>query len=72
MPLLAVSPRHSWAQAAPALLDEAFDRNVLWICKHDPSLVEEYEAAGQKVGPPALASESPRGAAQEYPANGPA
>jgi hypothetical protein len=50
MPLLAVSPRHSWGQAAPALLDEVFDRNVLWICKHDPSLAKVYKAPAQKVG----------------------
>jgi hypothetical protein len=50
IPLLGLSPRHSWRAFAPLLIDESFDRNVLWICKHDPSLVEEFKKPMAKVG----------------------
>lgn len=44
MPLLSCSPvKHSWSKMSAALLEEALDRKVLWMCKKDPSLVKSFQ-----------------------------
>lgn len=40
LPLLSLSPRHTWQKMCAAIMSEALDRKVLWMCKNDPSLVE--------------------------------
>jgi len=36
--LVAVSSKYSWRHVAKPVVDEAFDRNVIWICKGNPTL----------------------------------
>lgn len=40
IPILSLGTKasHTWREISSAILDEALDRNILWICKHDPSL----------------------------------
>jgi len=38
LPLLLISSRYCWEDIAEVYLSEAFDRNVLWICKAHPTL----------------------------------
>jgi hypothetical protein len=33
-----VSNQYRWHHVAKAVISETFDRNVIWICKQDPSL----------------------------------
>ena len=35
---LGTQASHSWRNMGACILDETLDRNILWICKHDPSL----------------------------------
>jgi hypothetical protein len=37
-PLISVSNKYTWGHVSKAVLGEIFDRNVIWICKEDPSL----------------------------------
>lgn len=40
IPVLSLGTKagHTWREMGSAILDEVLDRNILWICKHDPSL----------------------------------
>ena len=40
VPLLSLSPRHTWRMMVGPLLSEAMDRSVLWICAQDQSLIK--------------------------------
>lgn len=46
LPLLSLSPSHTWQRVAPAVIAEMLDRSVLWICKSDPSLVTNFQVGG--------------------------
>ncbi|KAL2631450.1 hypothetical protein R1flu_016136 [Riccia fluitans] len=37
----------SWNNLVRPLTGEVFDRNVLWICKSNPALIENYKRAGK-------------------------
>ena len=38
IPLISVSNKYTWHHVAKAVIGETFDRNVIWICKQDPTL----------------------------------
>jgi hypothetical protein len=40
VPLLSLSPRHTWRMMVGPLLSEAMDRCVLWMCVKDQSLIK--------------------------------
>ncbi|KAL4860149.1 Ubiquitin-conjugating enzyme E2 B [Chlorella vulgaris] len=50
VPLLAVSRRHNWREVTPVILGESVDRQVLWVCKADRSLVARYKQHPGKGG----------------------
>jgi stress response protein SCP2 len=37
----------AWREVVRPLTNEVFDRTVIWICKHDPSVAVNYEQAGR-------------------------
>lgn len=37
----------AWKEIVRPLTNEVFDRTVIWICKHDPSVAAHYEQAGR-------------------------
>lgn len=41
-----VSPATAWKEIVRPLTSEVFDRTVMWICKHDPSIVTNFKKAG--------------------------
>lgn len=64
LPLLSCSPvKHSWSKMSGALLEEALDRKVLWMCKKDPGLVKSFQAAAGSAPDMALLHGSWAGAA---------
>lgn len=40
----------AWKDIVQSLTSEAFDRNVIWICKYDPAMVKNYKLAGSRKG----------------------
>lgn len=44
--LLSISNRYNWPQVAKYVVGESFDRNVLWICKENPSLATLANISG--------------------------
>lgn len=37
----------AWKEVVRPITNEVFDRTVIWICKHDPSVATNYEQAGR-------------------------
>jgi stress response protein SCP2 len=50
------SDRTSWTSALPAIMTEAFNRAILWICQKDPCLVSTLQAAHRTDADPELLS----------------
>lgn len=50
VPLLGASPKHAWSQVAAPIIVEAMDRNVMWICKADPTLVANFSVPPSSGG----------------------
>ncbi|EFN51646.1 hypothetical protein CHLNCDRAFT_54899 [Chlorella variabilis] len=50
VPLLAVSRQHDWRQVLPVVLSEAVDRQVLWVCKADRTMVSRYKVPPRRGG----------------------
>lgn len=50
VPLLAASRRHDWREVLPVVLGESMDRQVLWACKADRSLIDRYRVDPQRGG----------------------
>lgn len=50
VPLLALSRRHDWSDVLPVILSEAMDRQVLWACKADRSLITRYSVDPERGG----------------------
>lgn len=43
IPLVAADKTRNWQDICKEILSEIFDRNVLWICKHDPSMAAKFQ-----------------------------
>lgn len=56
--LTAGNPQLSWAGMSMAILDEAFDRKILWICKHKPHLQASLKAPASAPADAALLQDS--------------
>ncbi|KAL4434269.1 hypothetical protein ABPG75_000710 [Micractinium tetrahymenae] len=50
VPLLALSRRHDWREVLPVILGESLDRQVLWACKADRSLIDRYRVDPERGG----------------------
>ncbi|KAK9845157.1 hypothetical protein WJX84_002851 [Apatococcus fuscideae] len=52
IPILSLGTQasHTWKEMGNLILEEALDRNILWICKHDPSLQESLSRDPDRGG----------------------